>query len=114
MTRWLLWYGEGKSRRPGDLAARYGGEEFAVILPNTDSEGAYHLTEAIRQGVAEMKIPHAASTVKDSVTASFGVSTTIPCEDRSPETLISRADEALYSAKKEGRNRIVSSLLPKH
>ena len=84
--------------RDCDLVARYGGEEFVVILPETDSEGAMRAAERIRKAIEE-----AAWTLRP-VTASFGV-TTLHTNTESPQTLISEADEALYAAKRNGRNR---------
>ena len=98
-------------RRPGDLAARYGGEEFGVLLPNTSFEGAYHLAENIRSAVYEMKREHARSGVSDSVTLSLGVATLIPSEGKnSIEQLLKLADEALYSSKRAGRNRVTGAV----
>jgi len=98
-------------RRPGDLAARYGGEEFGVLLPNTPFEGAYHLAENIRLAVYEMKREHARSGVSDSVTLSLGVATLIPYEGKnSIDQLLKLADEALYSSKRAGRNRVTGAV----
>ena len=94
-------------RRPADLAARYGGEEFAAILPSTDPEGARHVAELIRGEVERLNLPHAASSAADHVTISVGVASLVPRDGVSPDELIRRADEALYRAKKEGRNRTV-------
>ena len=93
-------------KRPGDLFARYGGEEFVVLLPNTDVEGAVILAEAIRSHVASLGIAHAKSEISDLVTVSLGVANTIPEPNSRPGTLISLADQALYEAKREGRNRV--------
>jgi diguanylate cyclase (GGDEF)-like protein/PAS domain S-box-containing protein len=92
-------------RRPSDMAARYGGEEFAVILPNTDEEGAWGVAEKIRQAVEAMAVPHRGNPAADVVTISIGVATIVPRSDLAAETLIARADRALYAAKREGRNR---------
>jgi adenylate cyclase len=92
--------------RSADLVARYGGEEFAVILPNTDAAGAMHIAEIIRVRIKELGIPHKASEVDQCVTLSIGVSTIIPFYQDSEKALIVKADQALYVAKKEGRDRI--------
>lgn len=94
-------------RRPADLAARYGGEEFAVIMPNTPAAGAIHIATVIQKHIQQLKIPHAQSTVSEYVTMSFGVSSVVPHLPMLPEALINMADNALYEAKKQGRNSIV-------
>ena len=97
------------ARRPADLAARYGGEEFALILPNTHQKGAVFLAERIRQTLQEKALVHRASTVKSWVTVSMGISTIIPNHE-DPKTIINLADKALYEAKSQGRDRIVTDL----
>jgi diguanylate cyclase (GGDEF)-like protein/PAS domain S-box-containing protein len=98
------------SRRPGDWAIRYGGEEFLVILTNTSEDGALHVATGISQAILNLKIEHARSPFAH-LSVSIGTASTwyIP-RDASireiSEALISRADEALYRAKKAGRNRI--------
>ncbi|MEA5577419.1 PleD family two-component system response regulator [Anabaena sp. UHCC 0451] len=98
-------------KRPADLLARYGGEEFAVILSNTNNQGAIYLAENIRQKVYDLKIPHSQSRVDDFVTLSIGVATILPDVVISPDTLIEVGDKALYTAKAQGRNRIVAENL---
>ncbi|PKN96583.1 MAG: diguanylate cyclase response regulator, partial [Chloroflexi bacterium HGW-Chloroflexi-5] len=85
----------------------YGGEEFAVILPATDEKGALRVAEKIRQAVENLGMEHKKSSVAPCVTLSLGVAATIPSEAGTPELLIKCADEALYSAKSSGRNRVV-------
>lgn len=92
-------------KRPTDLAARYGGEEFVLVLPNTNAEGALLIAEKIRQDVAALTIIHAG--VAAQVTISLGVATTIPEHGSLPASLLAEADAALYSAKHNGRNRVV-------
>ncbi len=94
------------ARRHVDVAARYGGEEFAFILPDTDEAGAGHFAESVRLAIADLELPHPASPVAPVITVSVGGATaTLECRSR-PEELIAAADQALYRAKKKGRNRV--------
>lgn len=95
-------------RRGGDLAARTGGEEFALILPNTDHAAALRLAENARSAFDGLAIVHAGSALKANATASFGVATVVPAHLEAGEALIRRADQALYLAKAQGRNQVVS------
>ena len=94
-------------KRPMDLVARYGGEELAVLLPDTFQVGALQVAEKIRQEVKALKLSHPQSPVSNYVTISVGVSSIIPWDDCSPKTLIRMADQALYQAKKMGRDRVI-------
>ena len=89
--------------RTTDFFARYGGEEFALILPNTDAEGAYILAERLRERVEK------ANWKERPVTASFGVSS-LEIGMTSGETLIEAADKALYLSKERGRNRVTQAI----
>lgn len=100
---------DSNAKRPADLAARYGGEEFAVILPDTNSEGALKIAENIRCEIQRDKIPHAESTVSSFVSISLGIATVVPSQEGTMEQLINLADMALYRAKKNGRNRVEST-----
>lgn len=91
-------------QRPEDLAARYGGEEIALLLPDTDAEGARHVAEKARLAVQSMQIPNE-GTVHGIVTISLGVGVSSPTPDDIPASLVVKADGALYGAKKAGRNR---------
>ena len=92
--------------RQGDLVARYGGEEFAIVLPNTDRLGALQVAEAIRLAVQDLNLPHVLGEERQ-VTISLGVtSVATPASAVTPAELILRADEALYLAKANGRNRV--------
>jgi diguanylate cyclase (GGDEF)-like protein len=96
-----------KAQKHQDLVARYGGEEFAVIMPHTHPSGAFHVAQTIQAGVKNLQIVHEASVVDEYVTLSMGVATLIPTWESSPSDLIVAADKALYTAKTQGRNRIV-------
>ena len=96
--------------RAPDIVARYGGEEFVVILPETEAIGAETLAERIRKAVEELAIPHSASDIAEYVTVSLGVVTVYTTGLASPEQVVVMADEALYCAKKGGRNRIAVAI----
>ena len=94
--------------RPLDLASRYGGEEFALILPEMDCDAACVIADEIRTAVMALKIAHGANGAGDHVTLSVGVASHIPGEaDGNPDRLLGAADEALYAAKRLGRNRVI-------
>lgn len=91
--------------RSPDLLARYGGEEFVILLPQVDAQGAQTVAERILDSVHTLAIPHRMSSVSDTVTVSLGVATLMPGQGDDPEALVRCADNALYQAKKDGRNR---------
>lgn len=95
--------------RAGDLSARYGGEEFALILSDTDAEGALTLAEHVRATIQALEIPHSRSLASSVVTVSAGVATAIPGESSCPKDLLDLADKALYQAKHTGRNRVCAA-----
>jgi diguanylate cyclase (GGDEF)-like protein len=95
-----------KYSREIDGPARYGGEELAVVLPQTDLDGAYQLAERLRQGIAELAIPLVAGGGQMRVTASLGVAA-LPENAEDPDPLIAAADAALYEAKRTGKNKTV-------
>ena len=103
---------KGYSRRAGDFAARYGGEEFAVVLTGAKAEVAQTIAEDIRQGVQALQIPHESSPAGSVVTVSVGVATVVPGEGSAPRELLRLADEALYDAKRAGRNRVEEGRAP--
>lgn len=96
--------------RPQDMAARYGGEEFVVLLPNTPHKGALDVAERIRKAVAAMAFELSGQTLH--LTVSIGVCTELPDNAGATEVLFSRADEALYQAKANGRNCVVAWATP--
>lgn len=94
-------------RRAGDAVGRYGGEEFCGLLPETDLEGAHVFAEHIRASIEAMQLPHELNP-NGCVTASFGVASIdfLASSVENEETLLSKADQALYEAKGAGRNQV--------
>ena len=88
-----------------DIAARYGGEEFAVILTETDKKGAMVVAENIRRAIEEQRFRDEEGETTHNVTVSIGVSS-YPADTMEMKDLIKKADDALYTAKKEGKNRV--------
>jgi len=95
------------TRRPADLAARYGGEEFVILLPCTDEAGAQQVADNIRSALRQLQLPHARSTVSRYVTCSMGIACVIPTPTGTAEKFIRVADNALYQAKTQGRDRYI-------
>ncbi|MBR1215358.1 diguanylate cyclase [Bradyrhizobium sp. JYMT SZCCT0180] len=101
---------DAQIRRPADLAARYGGEEFVLLLPNTDSEGCMQVGEKVREALLELGMLHALNPPSKLITVSLGGATNVPAQSMTDHAaLIAAADRALYSAKNEGRDRLVMS-----
>ncbi len=94
-----------------DLAARYGGEEFAILLTDCDAYRAASVATRILEAVRKLAIDHRSSSTALHVTISIGLAAVIPCATESPEALLHRADEALYRAKADGRDRMVGGLV---
>lgn len=93
-----------KLRRPSDLVSRFGGEEFAMILPNTSQEGALTVAELMRETVFQLPLSWDQSAIP--LTISVGLCAEVITDDQDINTLVERADKALYRAKNEGRNRV--------
>lgn len=106
----------GQLKRPADLVARFGGEEFVVILPETNAVGAHRVADGLRRSIEALALPHAFSEAGELVTVSIGVATAYPGPDDGDMEvgwLLDCADQALYSAKKSGRNAVaVGRLVP--
>ena len=103
---WLSEHIKSSLKRSTDTAFRYGGEEFCLILPDTDSQGAIALAEALRERVA--KHPCLYKETEISITISNGISTYTQQADVQPEQLFLGADKALYQSKDAGRNQTQS------
>jgi diguanylate cyclase (GGDEF)-like protein len=95
------------ARRPLDFVARYGGEEFAIVLYEASREYVAEVLTRIQRSIAELNIPHEASQVASRLTLSVGAAFIQPTLGRTFQGLIQLADEALYSAKEQGRNRVI-------
>ena len=93
--------------REGDVLVRYGGEEFLCILPGATSEGAAEVCERIRNAVEAMAVQDRGKVISCTVSLGFGSFPTTPADDET--ALIRVADEALYRAKSDGRNRTVEA-----
>jgi diguanylate cyclase (GGDEF)-like protein len=95
-----------ESSRDPDVAARYGGEELALILPHTDLEGTYVIAERVREAIQAVKVPLVEGNGVVQVTASVGAAASTV---GNKEALIAAADNALYVAKRDGKNRTVKA-----
>ncbi len=93
----------GNTVRVVDLAARYGGEEFVVVLEDSNNEGARFMAERLRSQIEEITLPFQSMQVKVTISIGYAL---YPENGTEMQSLIDRADEALYKAKKNGRNRV--------
>ena len=94
-------------QRPTDLLARYGGEEFVALLPNTHGQGAMLLADRLRKKILSLQFEHQQSSTSDVLSISLGIVTTSPMIKHHARDFIHTADEALYEAKKAGRNCVI-------
>lgn len=101
--------------RPSDVAVRYGGEEISVLLPGSDLDGSVLVAERIRENVRELKLAHPGNPT-GYVTVSCGVHAYVPSrgDECSGKKLIMNADQALYRAKRDGRNQVQANREPFH
>ncbi len=103
---------KARLRRPADFLARYGGEEFAIVLPDTDLSGAVIVAEDLRRRTMALGLRHSASPVARVVTLSIGVAEADPSSAGwGPSNLVEAADQALYKAKRLGRNQVRTETL---
>lgn len=98
-------------KRPGDYLFRLGGEEFGILISNITEDNAYHMAEQLRQNVHNLQIEHKRSKASEYLSISIGLVVLQPDQEIDPESIISRADENLYVAKEEGRNKVIQTCL---
>ncbi|MFZ7120288.1 MAG: diguanylate cyclase [Eubacteriaceae bacterium] len=94
--------------RTSDFVCRWGGEEFACLIPMSDSNESFLVAEKLRKSVENLMIPNELSSVKKIVTISLGIASKVPRANDDINELINKADEALYFAKRNGKNRVYS------
>ncbi len=98
-------------QRPGDYLFRLGGEEFGILISNITEDKAYHMAEKLRQSIHRLQIEHKRSKASEYLSISIGVVVLRPDKEIDPESIISRADDNLYAAKEEGRNKVIQTCL---
>ena len=86
------------------FVGRFGGEEFIILLPGADTEQCNDIAKKIMNDISQLGISSAIKTTEGNVTVSIGIGLITPMKDMKPETLVNIADQALYRAKKDGRN----------
>ncbi len=91
-------------RRPDDLVARLGGEEFVLLLPDTDLDGASEVASRLHESVRKLAIINYASPFDRHLTVSIGIAACVPAAGSEASSFVEAADQALYAAKKDGRN----------
>jgi diguanylate cyclase (GGDEF)-like protein len=101
----------GRLMRPGDIAARFGGDEFVVVLPDTGAEEAQGIAESVRKGIEACQGLEGENVDLSRVTASVGLAC-FPTHAADAEGLFRRADDAMYAAKRAGRNRVAVAPTP--
>lgn len=94
--------------RSFDIASRYGGEEFAIILTDSDINTAYHIAERLRKKIEEHNFPAEKTPIR--ITISMGIAQYNPAIDKNEEMLLKRSDTALYAAKAQGRNKVITNI----
>lgn len=95
------------NKHDNHLVARYGGEEFVIILPNTPTNEAFEVAKRIQTEIGKLRIKYSETKLDQYVTVSIGVATLIPTDLNKKEDLIQLADQAVYEAKSQGRNKII-------
>jgi diguanylate cyclase (GGDEF)-like protein len=100
-----------QTKRSNDLLARYGGEEFVLLLPGADTAGAMVVADRMHAEVSRLGVVNNISPFDQRMTISIGVGTGVPRPGVNPSVLVETADQALYQAKRLGRNRIGSKAL---
>ena len=101
-----------QTKRPADFAARYGGDEFAIILPNTFNKGAEYIAGQLRGKLLDLRLYGGTQALSASVSMSIGICSARPSSGKhTVETLLSVADDAMYEAKRQGKDQVVSRRL---
>ena len=99
---------DGVGKRPGDHLARFSGNQFSITISGSLAEHVAKLAEEARDSIESLKLPHQLSNVSDFMTVTIGGKTIVPDSNSTPYGLIKAADKALVTAKKEGRNRVIT------